>query len=255
MFIDHIFWLLATKAKLSSEINNLVNKATADNLVVEDYTAGLLMGGFMGILIDGEGNHYTCVLAHGAGAPMDSSFMNQFASGLAEKGIQVRRFEFPYMQERRLNGKKRPPNRQPELIECFNEVLAKIEGPYVVAGKSMGGRMASMLAAQDNVPEQLRGVLAIGYPFHPQGKPEKLRTEHLPDIKVPMLIEQGTRDALGGIELVTALELPSGIQMNWLEDGNHDLKPRVKSGYTHDQHIMSAIENSAKFIKRCLQSE
>ena len=255
MFIDHIYWLLVTKAKLSSEFDSLVNKATADNLVVEDYTAGLLIGGFMGILIDGEGNQYTCILAHGAGAPMDSAFMNQFASGLAEKDIQVMRFEFPYMQERRINGKKRPPNRQPELIECFKEISIKIEGPYVVAGKSMGGRMASILAAQDQVSEQLKGVLAIGYPFHPQGKPEKLRTDHLPAINVPMLIEQGTRDALGGIELVSALGLPSGIQIDWLEDGNHDLKPRVKSGYTHEQHIMSAIENSAKFIKRCLKSK
>ena len=209
----------------------------------------------MGILINGEGNQYTCLLAHGAGAPMDSAFMNEFANGLAENGIQVIRFEFPYMQERRLNGKKRPPNRQPELIECFKEVSDGIEGPYVVAGKSMGGRMASILAAQGDVSDQLKGVLAIGYPFHPQGKPEKLRTEHLPAINVPMLIEQGTRDALGGTELVSTLGLSSSIQIDWLEDGNHDLKPRVKSGYTHEQHIKSAIENSANFIKRCLKNK
>lgn len=209
----------------------------------------------MNTLINGEGNQFTCLLAHGAGAPMDSSFMSDFASGLAENGIQVVRFEFPYMQERRLNGKKRPPNRQPELIECFKQVSDKIEGPYVVAGKSMGGRMASILAAQGDVSEQLKGVLAIGYPFHPQGKPEKLRTEHLPAINVPMLIEQGTRDALGDIELVRTLGLPPSIQIDWLEDGNHDLKPRVKSGYTHEQHVKSAIENSAKFIKRCLKNK
>ncbi len=207
----------------------------------------------MGILIDGESNNFTCILAHGAGAPMDSAFMNTFALGLASKGIRVVRFEFPYMQERRENGKKRPPNRQPELIESFEDVLAGVAGPCVVAGKSMGGRMASILAAQENVSEKIKGVLAIGYPFHPQGKPEKLRTDHLSSIKVPMLIEQGTRDALGGGELVNALPLPQSLQIDWLEDGNHDLKPRIKSGYTHEQHIQAAIENSTQFIKQCLK--
>jgi predicted alpha/beta-hydrolase family hydrolase len=255
LFIEHILWLFVTKAKLSSEIDGVVKKATADNLVVEDYTACFLNGVLMHTLINGEGNLYTCILAHGAGAPMDSSFMNDFACGLAENGVRVVRFEFPYMQERRLNGKKRPPNRQPELIECFLEVLAKELGPCVIAGKSMGGRMASILASQENSPAHVKGVLAVGYPFHPQGKPEKLRTDHLPSIQVPMLVQQGSRDALGNSELVGSLGLPENIRIDWLEDGNHDLKPRVKSGYTHEQHVQLAIKNSAQFIKQCLQGE
>lgn len=201
-------------------------------------------------LIDGKEGLYTCVFAHGAGAPMDSEFMNKFSQGLALLGIKVIRFEFPYMQERRLNGKKRPPNRQPELIACFEQVLSEIDGPYVLLGKSMGGRMASILAAQQPESANIKAVVAVGYPFHPQGKPEKLRTEHLPQLNVPMAIMQGTRDALGDKELVEGLKLPTNIEINWLEDGNHDLKPRVKSGFKHEQHIQSAIQSTAAFIKR-----
>ncbi len=205
-------------------------------------------------LIVGESNPYTCLFAHGAGAPMDSDFMNVVSQGLAKLDIKVVRFEFPYMQERRLNGKKRPPNRQPELLECFEQVIDELAEPCVLMGKSMGGRMASILAAQQPQHEAIKGVLALGYPFHPQGKPEKLRTEHLPNIVVPMTILQGTRDALGDEALVNGLELPADIEMLWLADGNHDLKPRVKSGFTHEQHIQTAIEASAQFIKRCLKN-
>ncbi len=202
--------------------------------------------------INGEQEHYTCIFAHGAGAPMDSTFMEVFSEGLALQGIKVVRFEFPYMQERRLNGKKRPPNRQPELISCFEQVISEVAEPCVLVGKSMGGRMASILAALAPDHKYVKGVVALGYPFHPQGKPEKLRTAHLPDIAVPMSIVQGTRDALGDKELVTALSLPKSITIDWLEDGNHDFKPRVKSGFKHEEHIETAIKTCAQFVKQCL---
>ncbi len=203
------------------------------------------------LMVDGEEHTKTCVFAHGAGAPMDSEFMQRVTEGLVELGIKVVRFEFPYMQERRLNGKKRPPNRQPELIECFASVLAEQSGPCVLMGKSMGGRMASILASEQNEHPKILGVLALGYPFHPQGKPEKLRIDHLPNLSVPMAIAQGTRDALGNRDEVSLLPIPSSIEFLWLEDGDHDLKPRVKSGFTHQQHIDQAIEFCADFIKRC----
>lgn len=215
----------------------------------------------MAYLINGEGP-ITCILAHGAGAPMDSVWLENFALNLAQQGIKVVRFEFPYMQERRENGKKRPPNRQPELIDCFKQVLNDIEGPWVLAGKSMGGRMASLLASElgyelgggqaaDKLNDQLKGVLALGYPFHPQGKPEKLRIDHLPAVNVPMAIVQGDRDKLGDKVLVESLGLPSALQFLWLEDGDHDLKPRVKSGFKHEQHLARAVDFSAQFIKAC----
>ena len=241
-----------TKAKLSSDIGFLVKKQTADIWWLDDYTSAPFGVGNMDVLVDGVKGGGICILAHGAGAPMDSSFMNEYAQGLAEKGVRVIRFEFPYMQERRLNGKKRPPNRQPELIACFNQVISEVDGPCVLAGKSMGGRMASILASLEGVSDNIKGVLALGYPFHPQGKPEKLRTEHFPDLKAPMLIMQGSRDALGSIELVETLPIPTNIEVHWLEDGNHDLKPRVKSGFTHEQHMRVAIESGAQFIKDCL---
>jgi predicted alpha/beta-hydrolase family hydrolase len=203
------------------------------------------------LIVDGETHAKTCIFAHGAGAPMDSEFMQRVAKGLANLGIKVVRFEFPYMQERRLNGKKRPPNRQPELIESFAAVLAQQSGPCVLMGKSMGGRMASILASEQPDNPNILGVLALGYPFHPQGKPEKLRIAHLPSVKVPMAVVQGTRDALGNQDEVRQLPIPSSIEFLWLEDGDHDLKPRVKSGFTHQQHIDQAIQFCADFIKRC----
>ena len=203
------------------------------------------------LMVDGEQHPVTCVFAHGAGAPMDSEFMQIIAKGLSQIGIRVVRFEFPYMQERRLNGKKRPPNRQPELMECFNQVLELQTGPCVIMGKSMGGRMASILASESIQADKVLGVLALGYPFHPQGKPEKLRIDHLPQVNVPMAIVQGTRDKLGSLDEVKQLPIPKDIEFLWLEDGDHDLKPRVKSGFTHKQHLEQTIQFCADFIKRC----
>lgn len=205
----------------------------------------------MMLLIDGKEHIKTCIFAHGAGAPMDSAFMQLVTQGLVDLGIKVVRFEFPYMQERRLNGKKRPPNRQPELIDCFASILAEQSGPCVLMGKSMGGRMASILASEQSQNPKILGVIALGYPFHPQGKPEKLRIDHLPGVTVPMAIVQGTRDALGSQDEVLNLSIPNELEFLWLEDGDHDLKPRVKSGFTHQQHLEKTIQFCADFIKRC----
>jgi len=182
---------------------------------------------------------------------MDSEFMQTIARGLAAEGVKVVRFEFPYMQERRVSGKKRPPNRQHELIEAFKKVIEDVNQPCVLMGKSMGGRMASILASMQPLNPNVLGVVALGYPFHPQKKPEKLRIDHMPDINIPMLIIQGTRDALGEKTYIETLPIPNDIQIHWLEDGDHDLKPRVKSGLTHEQHMSTAIKQSAQFIKQC----
>ncbi|WP_353348235.1 alpha/beta family hydrolase [Oceaniserpentilla sp. 4NH20-0058] len=205
----------------------------------------------MPLKIDGESNPLTCIFAHGAGAPMDSEFMETVTQGLVKLGVKVVRFEFPYMQERRVNGKKRPPNRQPELIAEFKSVVAQVNGTCVLMGKSLGARMASILASETTCPKHVLGVVAFGYPFHPIGKPETLRIAHLPDIQVPMLVLQGTRDKLGAKEYVAELNIGKKVQVRWLEDGDHDLKPRVKSGFTHEQHLNQAIEISAQFITQC----
>ena len=199
------------------------------------------------LLIDGPADApVTIALAHGAGAPMDSGFMVAFAEGLAARGLRCVRFEFPYMHERRVDGKKRPPNRAPILLETWRAVIDHL-GPrnLVIGGKSMGGRMASMVAREledEDVP--VKGLVCLGYPFHPPGKPEKAegRMAHLLDIKTPTLILQGTRDTFGTIDQVPDFPLSDAIRVQWLEDGDHGFKPRKKSGRTEEQNWHEAID-------------
>ncbi len=189
----------------------------------------------------------TLLLAHGAGAPMDSDFMNTLASELAGQGVCVLRFEFPYMAERRRTGKKRPPDRAPVLLLAFAEALDQAGGESVfIGGKSMGGRMATMLA----VEKRCRGVVCFGYPFHPPGKPEKTRLEHLPAMLAPALICQGERDPFGNRQEVAGYPLPTAVQLHWLADGNHDLAPRKASGISAQENMQSAVAAVLTFIGR-----
>lgn len=190
----------------------------------------------------------TLLLAHGAGAPMDSDFMTLMADSVASLGVTVIRFEFPYMQQRRQTGSRRPPNREPELLQCWKDVITQHdkEQPLFIGGKSMGGRMASLIADEMAVA----GLVCLGYPFHPQNKPDRLRTAHLAELQTPALIVQGTRDALGSREEVAGYTLSPQISVHWLEDGNHDFKPRVKSGYTQLQHIETAAAETVRFIQQ-----
>jgi len=185
---------------------------------------------------------------------MDSDFMNAIAEGVAKNGIRVWRFEFPYMRERRETGKKRPPNTQKVLLESWQEVFHQVteqlktmgrdhESIYI-GGKSMGGRMASLLA--DEIKPS--GLICLGYPFHALGKPEKPRTEHLAEIVTPTLILQGTRDPMGNQERVSEYALSEAINLTWLEDGDHDLKPRVKSGLTHKENMQFANQYISDFV-------
>lgn len=188
------------------------------------------------------------LFAHGAGAPMDSEFMNVVAEGVAAAGITVKRFEFPYMDERRQTGKKRPPNRAPILLQHFQQAIEQVgeSAQCVIGGKSMGGRMASLLASE--YPNDIKGVVCLGYPFHPIGKVEKTRIDHFADMTVPHCIVQGTRDPMGDQTQVEGYSLPEAINVHWLEDGNHDLKPRKMSGLTHEEHINAAISAVVNFI-------
>ena len=207
---------------------------------------------------------HVLLFAHGAGAPMDSEFMDALANLIAGEDLLVVRFEFDYMALRREDGKKRPPDRQPKLLECFKSQLATLnENQHLknihiyIGGKSMGGRMASLLAAEagikDSLPEagaarSVKGWLGFGYPFHPPGKPEKLRTEHFRDIQVPGLILQGSRDPFGNREEAIQNHCPDSITLNWLEDGNHDLVPRKSSGLTATQNWQQAAALARRFI-------
>ena len=199
-----------------------------------------------GLLRDGPADAGTrVILAHGAGAAMDTPFMTHFARGLAEAGHQVVRFEFPYMAARRRDGKRRPPDGQAKLLETWCAVIAAEPGArLVIGGKSLGGRMASLLADEVGAA----GLVCLGYPFHPTGKPEKLRTGHLETLKAPCLIVQGTRDSLGNKAEAEGYRLSPAIRLHWAEDGDHSLVPRKASGCTAEQNWDEAVAAIAAFI-------
>jgi predicted alpha/beta-hydrolase family hydrolase len=188
------------------------------------------------------------ILAHGAGAPMDSDFMQHMAQLLAARGIAVLRFEFAYMAARRLDGKKRPPNPQAQLLEqwraVYTAVRQRVAGPLAIGGKSMGGRMASLLADELGAD----ALVCLGYPFYAVGKAEKPRVAHLAELRTPTLIIQGERDALGDRQAVAGYQLSTAIKLHWLTAADHDLKPLKSSGFSHQQHLRVAADALAEFL-------
>lgn len=197
-------------------------------------------------LRDGHVSDPLFIFAHGAGAGMDHDFMNSVAKGLAAKGIQVVRFNFPYMVKRAEDGKKRPPDRAPKLLEAYQAVIKElaVNGPVVIGGKSMGGRMASLLANEENVA----AVACLGFPFHPPGKPENYKGEHLAHMTKPCLVLQGERDTFGKREELTTFSLSDTVSVEFVPDGDHSFKPRVRSGHTEQGNINLAVEKLADFI-------
>ena len=198
-------------------------------------------------LTDGpDAAEQTYLFAHGAGGPMDAPFMNLVAHELSERGIRVLRFEFPYMAARRTGGKRGAPDREKVLLETWRDVVARAGGGerLFIGGKSMGGRMATLVADELRV----RGVVCFGYPFHPPGQPAKVRTAHLEALITPMLVLQGERDPFGTREDVAGYQLSPQIRIEWIPDGDHSLKPRAKSGNTEHQNLVLAVDFAAAFM-------
>ena len=193
----------------------------------------------------------TVLLAHGAGAPMDSAAMTAAAKALVAEGLRVARFEFGYMAARR-TGERRPP---PKAETVMSEYVAAIDalaakGKLIIGGKSMGGRVASMIADEMHAGGKIAGLVCLGYPFHPMGKPTQLRTKHLEKLKCPALIVQGTRDIMGTRDDVAGYKLSKAIEILWLEDGDHDLKPRkAVSGFTAAGHMKTMATRVAEWAK------
>ncbi len=210
----------------------------------------------LNVLRDQAGKPWARYLfAHGAGAPMDSPFMVEIAAGIAQRGVEVVRFEFPYMAARRRDGKRRPPDQTAKLLACWNEVIERYAGerlPLFIGGKSMGGRMATLWAAE-NRGGDCRGIVCFGYPFHPAGKPEKLRVEHLVNCRIPLLIVQGERDPLGSREEVDTYDLTRGTRVHWLAAANHDLKPLRSAGVSHAQHMAAAADAAVSFMREAVK--
>jgi predicted alpha/beta-hydrolase family hydrolase len=188
------------------------------------------------------------LLAHGAGAPMDSASLNAATMALAAAGLRVARFEFGYMASRRSSFGRKPPPRAETLKSEYIAAIDALDpmGDLVIGGKSMGGRVASMVADQLHASSRIAGLLCLGYPFHPLGKPDQLRTAHLVEMQTPTLIVQGTRDPFGTREEVATYALSKAIEIAWLEDGDHELKPRkTVSGFTAADHLVTMANRVA----------
>ena len=201
------------------------------------------------VLRDGPADaRATIVLAHGAGAGMEHPFLQAVAVGLAAHDFAVVRFEFPYQHAARTDP-RRGPDPMPVLQSAMRDVVAEHAGKcFLLAGKSMGGRVATMLADELGA----RGVVVFGYPFHPPRRPRQLRTAHLANLRTPTLIVQGERDPFGTRDDVAGYTLSAAIELCWLADGDHSLTPRKKSGFTAEQHLASAIGHAAAFAARAI---
>jgi predicted alpha/beta-hydrolase family hydrolase len=193
----------------------------------------------------------TLILGHGAGANQLSGFMRLFAAGLAERGLDVISFNFLYMEQ----GRK-IPDPAPRLESCYRAVIDAVvkhkplKGKrLVIGGKSMGGRIASQVAASQ--PDDIDGLVFLGYPLHPPGRPDKLRSEHLPKIKAPMLFAQGSRDAFGTKEeisgLIKKLKLPAELYS--IEGGDHSLKTPKSAGVPQDQIYSEAMDKISEWVR------
>jgi uncharacterized protein len=180
-------------------------------------------------LFDGKPNAaWTIALAHGAGAGMDSPFMAWFATSLAQRGVRVARFEFPYMAKRRRSGKRGPPDKLPVLLQTWREVIDALgRDRLVIGGKSMGGRIASMVADEARV----KGLVCLGYRFIRWGN-------------------RSTRDPFGSEAEAAGYQLSAAIELHWLNDGDHDFKPRKASGRTLYDHWLEAADSIGAFLAR-----
>jgi uncharacterized protein len=187
----------------------------------------------------------TLILAHGAGGAMDTPWLTSMARAIAAHDIRVLRFEFPYMAARREGKKSGAPDREPVLLDAWRKVVAETGKDVFIGGKSMGGRMASMVADELSVT----GLVCLGYPFHPPGAPEKPRTRHLETLKTRALIVQGERDPFGTRDDVAYYKLSKAIRVHWLADGDHSFKPRKSSGFSEKDHLASAADIVAAFVR------
>lgn len=209
-------------------------------------------------LVDGSGDAaWHVILAHGAGADARTPFMSTYARGLARRGneiggIQCLRFEFPYMVRARTTGRRQPPDGMTKLRTAWLDAIAETaqrltpSQRLAVGGKSMGGRIATMVADE----AQASAVVVLGYPFHPASRPERTRIAHLADIKTPTLILQGTRDPFGNREDVRGYALSATVSIQWLADGDHSFKPRRRSGMDEASNHETALAHIVEFLAR-----
>lgn len=207
------------------------------------------------LIVEGPANaRALLVLAHGAGAPMTSPFLRSICELLAKRGLATARFEFVYMAARR-EGTRKPPPRAERLVSEYLQIVHRLaaEAPpgqrLLIGGKSMGGRVASLVADELYRDGRIAGLVCLGYPFHPPNRPSELRTAHLADLACPTLIVQGERDPFGNRGEVEGYALSPAIRIAWIGDGDHDLGPRGGSGFTRNGNLAAAAEAIASFAQ------
>lgn len=208
---------------------------------------------------EGKRAGITLVLAHGAGAPQTHPFMVRFATGLAARGIDVATFNFLYTEL-----KRKLPDRMPALEVCYRAVIAAalahpawVGNRLFIGGKSMGGRVASHLgAAPGDLEGRLHGLVLLGYPLHPPGKPEALRAAHLASIGVPVLVVQGERDPFGSpLELAPHFgTIPSPVTVHAVPQGDHSLAPPKRTGPPVDEVYDGVLDVIAAWLRHKLAS-
>ena len=189
------------------------------------------------------------LLAHGAGAGMEHAFLAELSRLLAGPDIEVVRFNFPYMSKRALDGKRRPPDRQPVLLDYWREMVREFAHPRLfLAGKSMGGRMAAEISDEIYCEMNAAGLLILGYPFHPPARPDRWRGEVLKQIKTPTLLLQGERDTFGSRVELADFPFSSAVLVHWLTDGDHGFKPRKSSGLCEQDNLQQAASRIRQFV-------
>ena len=222
-------------------------------------------------ILQGQPSKTLVVFAHGAGANMHSDFMQQMSEKLTQTGVQVLRFNFLYMQANMQDGKRRPPDRAPKLLNYYQQVLVDVVGKIndgsliteniILMGKSMGGRMSAMLMtpelseiakveihpAFEQVKQRIKGVVCLGYPFVPLkgGEP---RLSPINDASVPVLVLQGERDKFGGKAEIPNWPIQEAVSLGWITDGDHSFKPRKSSGTTIEANLDDCVEQCRQFI-------
>jgi predicted alpha/beta-hydrolase family hydrolase len=194
------------------------------------------------------------LLAHGAGADMHARALTTVADALAEAAIPSLRFNFPYM-----TAGRRAPDR-PAVLEAAVRAAAadlaqrtKLPPERIfLGGRSMGGRYCSLVVADAADPLPARGLILLGYPLHPPGKPEQLRTEHFPRIDVPCLFVSGTRDTFGTPEELErhAQQIAGDVEWHWIDTADHGFKPLKASGLTVDAALAAVAADVVAFVRR-----
>lgn len=188
-------------------------------------------------------------LAHGAGSGMRNEFMDAIAGGLAERGFLVARFEFPYMEQRGVSGRKRPPDKEPALLDAWRAVIGELGTEnLIIGGKSLGGRMATMIADEMGVA----ACVCLGYPFHPTGKPDDLRLEPLQTIQVPTLILQGMLDTFGDKKEVESYSVSPAVSIHYVREGDHSFQPPKTSDRTRESNWDHCVKEIEKFVFQIL---